>query len=434
MVMQREVSTVPGPHDIVRRELANGMVVLVRENFTSPAVVVHGYLPAGSVAEPDEKAGLAAFTASLLTRGSERRSFEEINETVEGVGASIGVSAGRHLTSFHSKSLVEDLELVLDVLADVLQHPTFPAEHLEKVRGQWLTDLRERDHDTGRMAALTFRELVYPGHPYGRSLIGYHKTAEVIGRDDVVSFYRRHYGPRGGVVVVVGAVKAETALALLEGAVGEWSGGGDWEAALPPVPKLESIVRKEVTMPGKTQSDIVLGYPGLARTDPQYYAAVLANMVLGRFGMYGRLGTNVREKQGLAYYCLSSLEAGQWPGPWYVFAGVNPGNVQRATESILEEIARMSEELVPEQELGDSKAFLTGSLPLRLETNEGMAGALLEMERYGLGLDYLYHYPDLIQSVSPAELQAVVAQYLNPQAYALAVAGPDLRQGDGEIG
>jgi len=420
--------TVPGPQDIVRHELPNGMVALVRENFTSPAVVVRGYLPAGSIAEPDDKAGLAGFTAALLTRGTENRSFEEINETVEGVGAIIGVSAGRHTTSFHSKSLAEDLELILDVLADVLRHPTFPPEHVEKVRGQWLTDLRERDHDTRRMAALTFRELAYPGHPYGRSLIGYYETAEAISRDNVVSFYRQRYGPRGGVVAMVGAVKAERALKLLEQVFGDWTGDdAATTAPLPPVPKLEGIRRKEVPMPGKTQTDIVLGYPGMARTDPDFYAALLANTVLGRFGMYGRLGSNVREKQGLAYYCLSSLEAGHGPGPWYVFAGVNPANVQRAIESILGEIARMREEPVPDEELNDSKAYLTGSLPLQLETNEGVAGALLEMERYGLGLDYLQRYPDLIYSVSAEEVQAVAAKYLNPEAYALAIAGPNPR-------
>lgn len=423
MVMQ----TVPGPQDIVRYELSNGLVALVRENFTSPAVVVSGYLPAGGVAEPGDKAGLAGFTASLLTRGTEKRSFEEINETVEGVGASVDVSAGWHFTSFSGKSLAEDLPLILDVLADVLRRPTFPAEHVEKVRGQWLTDLQERDHDTRRMAALAFRELAYPGHPYGRSLIGYHETARAIGRQDVVNFYEQHYSPQGGVLVVVGAVQSDRALALLEAAFGDWPAGSDGkDVTVPPPPPLEAIRRKEVAIPGKTQTDIVLGCPGLSRTDPDFYAALLANTVLGRFGMYGRLGTNVRERQGLAYYCLSSLEAGQGPGPWYVFAGVNPANVPRAIESILEEIIRLREELVPQDELNDCKAFLTGSLPLRLETNEGVAGALLEMERYGLGLDYLQRYPELIRSVGAAEVQVVAAKYLDPQAYALAVAGPSL--------
>jgi len=425
VVIQSRTTSMPGPDNVFRSQLRNGMVVLVRENFSSPAVVISGYVPGGSIMDTDDKAGLAAFTSTLLTRGTDQRSFEEINETVEGMGASMGVSAGRHMVSFHAKSLAEDLRPVLDVLVDSLRHPIFPAEQLEKVRGQWLTDLQERDHDTRRMANLTFRQLAYTGHPYGRSAIGYHETAAAIAREDVAQFYRQHYAPQKGVVAVVGAVTADTALRLLDDAMSDWTGDCSAEdMAQPPTPKLEQILRRDVAMPGKTQSDIALGCPGLERGAPEYYAGLLANTVLGRFGMYGRLGAKVREEQGLAYYSLSSLEAGLWPGPWYVFAGVNPDNVERAIESILEEVARMGTEFVPDDELSDSKAFLTGSLPLRLETNEGQAGAILEMERYGLGLDYLQRYHDLIHGVTAAEVQAVTARYLDPTAYALAVAGP----------
>ena len=425
MVTQRRSTSMPGPENISRSVLHNGMIVLVRENFSSPAVLITGYMPGGSIADTDERAGLAAFAATLLTRGTKRRSFEEINETVEGMGASMGVSAGRHMVSFQTKSLAEDLERVLDVLVDSLRRPTFPAEQLEKVRGQWLTDLQERDHDTRRMASLTFRQLIYPGHPYGRSSSGYHETVAAISREDVTGFYRHLYAPQKGVVAVVGAVKADTALRLLDNAMSDWTGDGSAaEMAQPPTPRLEQVLRRDVAMVGKTQSDIVLGWPGLARGAPEFYSGLLANTILGRFGMYGRLGAKVREEQGLAYYSLSSLEAGVWPGPWYVFAGVNPDNVERAVESILEEVTRMGAELVPDRELSDSKAFLAGSLPLRLETNEGQAGAILEMERYGLGLDHLQRYPGLIQGVTAAEVQAVSARYLDPGAYGLAVAGP----------
>jgi zinc protease len=393
-------------------------------------VVVSGYLSVGSVADAEDTAGLAGFTASLLGRGTELRSFDEINETVEGLGASMGFSAGRHVTSFRSKSLAADLELILEVLVDQVRCPTFPPEHVERVRGQWLTDLQERDHDTRRTAGLAFRELIFPGHPYGRSSMGYRETATAISRDDVVDFYRRNYGPQGGVVAVVGAVSADRALALLEDAFDGWQGerADPNEPALPLPPRLETIRRKSVVLPGKTQSDLVLGCVGLARRDPDYYAALVANTVLGRFGMYGRLGANVREKQGLAYYSLSSLEAGVWPGPWYVFAGVNPANVQRAVDSILLEVARMRDEPVPADELNDTKAFLTGSLPLRLETNEGMAGALLEIERHGLGLDYLHRYDGLIRGVTAAQVEAVATRYLDPKAYALAIAGPEVKE------
>jgi len=424
--------SVPGAQDIVRQELHNGMVLLVRENFSSPAVVVQGYLRTGALAEPTEKAGLAAFAAALLNRGTESRTSQQISETIEGLGASLDVSAGRHTTGFSTKSLVEDISTVLEVLADVLQRPTFPEEEIERVRMQWQADLQQRDHDTRRMAAMRFREMLYGGkgnrhgHPYGRSTIGYSDTIAAIRRQDTLDFHYQHYGPSGAVIVVVGAITADVAAELVQRYFLPWNGpkGDGTLAQEPPEVHLEGSQRQDVSMEGKTQSDIVMGWQGVARNDPDYYAAVLANTVLGRFGMYGRLGRNVREKQGLAYYCLSSLDAGIWAGPWYVFAGVNPANVDRALDSIREEVDRLLIEPVSEAELGDSKAYLTGSLPLRLETNEGVANTIVQMERYQLGLDYLHRYAGLIKTVAPADVQRVATRFLDAERYVLAVAGP----------
>ena len=417
--------SIPGPEDILRRELPNGIVVLVRENHASPSVVVSGYLRVGSYDETDEQAGLAAFTASALSRGTDRRTFDQIYEEVESVGASFGVSAGVHYTGFGGKSLAEDLPLLMDVLADVLRNPIFPPKEVEKLRGEILTDLEERAHDTRRMAALTFRELAYPkGHPYGRSSIGYVETITSISRDDLVSFYQNGYGPHGMVVALVGAVTAEEAVAQVEAAFGDWEGAGPVREPLPPVHPPQEIRQKFVPIPGKTQTDIVLGYPGPARTDPVFLDAMLCNTVLGVFGMMGRLGDRVRDEQGLAYYSYSRIEGGPGPGPWTVVAGVNPANVEKALESIRTEIRRICQELVPEPELADSQAFLVGSLPLRLETNEGVARAILEMELYDLGLDYLQRYEGLIREITPERVLAAAQTWLDPDAYVLAIAGP----------
>lgn len=417
--------SIPGPGDITRYELPNGIVVLVRENHASPAVVVSGYLKVGSADETDRQAGLASFTAAALTRGTASRSFDQIYEEVESVGATVGISGGVHHTSFGTKSLAEDLPLVMEVLADVLRHPTFPPAEVEKLRGEILTDLEERAHDTGRMAALTFRELAYPpGHPYGRSRSGYTETVSALTRDDLVAFYEGGYGPRGAVIAVVGAVDTQRALAQVEVAFGDWEGSPVSRPALPPVPAPSEVRRKEVLIPGKTQSDIVLGYAGPARTDPAFLDAALCNTILGVFGLMGRLGEHVREEQGLAYYSYSQLEGGVGPGPWTVIAGVNPANVPPALAAIGAEIRRIGQELVPPEEVADSQAFLVGSLPLRLETNEGVARSILDMERYGLGLDYLQRYGDLIRAITPQRVRAAAQKWLDPEAYALAVAGP----------
>jgi zinc protease len=417
--------SIPGPSDITRHELPNGITVLVRENHASLSVIASGYLPAGAYDERPEQAGLAAFTANGLTRGTTNRTFDQIYEEMESVGASVGVGGATHTTTFGTKSLAEDLPLALDLLADVLRHPTFPGGEIEKLRGEILTDLEERAHDTRRMAGLTFYELAYPPeHPYARSLGGYTETISALSRDDLAEFYAGGYGPQGMVIVVVGAVETAAALAQVKAAFGDWAGHTYERAPLPKVPRITKVRERLVSIPGKTQSDIILGYPGPARAEPDYLDAALCNSILGIFGLMGRLGESVREAQGLAYYSYSRVDGGLGPGPWRVIAGVNPANVERAVTSIRAEIARIREEPVGEGEMADNKAFITGSLPLRLETNGGVASAILNMERYDLGLDYLQRYADLINEITPERVQAAAQRWLDPDAYALAVAGP----------
>lgn len=417
--------SIPGPEDITRRELSNGAVVLVRENHSSPSVVINGYLPVGACDERAERAGLSAFTAGALMRGTTHRTFEQIYEELESIGASVGVSGGMHATGFATKSLVEDLPVVLDVLADVLCNPLFPRVEVNRLRGEILTDLEERAHDTRRMANLAFRELAYPQHhPYARSTGGYIETIKEIDRQDLAEFYAGGYGPRGMVIVLVGAVETARVVSQIEAAFGGWDGHTYAPASLPEVSEIVEERRRFVPIPGKTQADIILGYPGPPRTVPDFLHAIVANTILGVFGLMGRLGDNVRDEQGLAYYSFSRVDGGPGPGPWRVVAGVNPFNIERAIAGIQAEIRRICEDLVDEEELSDNKAFITGSLPLRLETNEGVAGAILNMERYSLGLDYLQRYADLIYRISAEQVRAVAQRWLDPDAYALAIAGP----------
>jgi zinc protease len=415
----------PGPHDIARYELPNGIVLLARQNKATSSVIVSGFLSVGAYDEEAELAGLADFTASALTYGTEKRTFEQIYSEVESIGASFGVSGRTHTTGFGAKSLAEDLPLMLDVLADTLRHPTFPADRIEKLRGEILADLAERAHDTRRMANLAFHELAYPqGHPYAVSSIGYPETIAAINRDDLMAFYAGGYGAAGAVIVVVGAVETDDALAQVEKAFGDWEGRTYQRQPLPDIPRIDQVRVRSAAIPDKTQSDIVLGCPGPSRMHAEFLDARVCNTILGVFGLMGRLGDKVRDEQGLAYYSYSHLSGGPGPGPWRVVAGVNPDNVSRAVDSIRGEIRRICEQPVEPEELRDSQAFLTGSMPLQLETNEGVASAILTMERYRLGLDYLQRYRDLIDRVTPERVQAAARRWLDPDAYALAVAGP----------
>ena len=214
--------SLPGPHNITRLELANGIVVLSRANPASASVVLTGSLPAGSLYDPDEKLGLAGFCASALMRGTAQHSFSEIYDILESAGASLGFSGGTHSVSFSGRSLAEDLEVLLELLAGALQRPVFPEAHVERLRAQILTALSIRDQDTAEVASLIFDQLVYRDHPYRRPEDGYPETARVIQRDDLIDFHRTIYGPRGMVLAIVGGIDPAQAVEMVQKAFADW--------------------------------------------------------------------------------------------------------------------------------------------------------------------------------------------------------------------
>ncbi len=417
--------TIPGPEDITRTTLDNGITVLVRPNFAAQSVVLSGFLNVGSLYDPTEKLGLAQFTASMLMRGTERHSFDALFDLLEANGARLGFRGHTHTTGFSGKALAEDLPLLLDLLAETLLMPAFPADEMEKLRAQWLTSLALRAQDTAEMAELTFDRLLYREHPYARPDDGFPETIQALTRDDVVAFHRQHYGPRGMVIAVVGAVSPQEAVEAVARALGAWQNPAQPEPpALPPLPPLEATVREDVAIPGKSQADVVVGAAGPARTAPDYLPAMVGNTILGRFGLMGRIGDAVREQAGLAYYAYSELHGGYGPGPWEVNAGVAPPNVEKALALIVAEIRRFVSEPVSAEELADAQAGIVGSLPLSFESNQGVAGALLTMERYGLGLDYYRRLPDLVRRVTAEEILQAARHYLDPDRLVIAVAGP----------
>ena len=417
-------SALPSPEDTLRAELPNGIVVLARANFNSPSVFLAGYLPAGSLFDPDEKLGLADFTAQALMRGTARRSFQQIYNVLETAGANLGVDGGTHTAALGGRALAEDLPLILKLLAEVLCQPAFPLKPVERLRTQLLTGLAIRAQDTTEMASLAFDQLVYAGHPYSRPDDGYLETIQAITRDDLAAFHARHYGPRGMVLAIAGAVDPSRAVELVAQALGGWRNPQQPDLpSLPPLTPLEGVVTRHVELPDKHEADLVLGVAGPARRSPDFLAASLGNHILGQFGMFGRIGKVVREQAGLAYSVYSSLSGGIGPGPWMVSAGVAPGNIAQAIDLIRVEIARFVSQPVTVEELADSQSCYIGRLPLSLESNAGVAGALLSLERYQLGLDYYPRFAGLVRAITREDVLETAGRYLHPDRLAIATAG-----------
>ena len=423
--MSNEKISLPGPDDITREVLPNGITILTRSNFNSPSVVVTGYFGAGALMDPDDKLGLAEYTSYALMRGTKTRTFDKIYNELESVGASLGFSSGVHTSGFNGRSLVEDLPLLLNLLSESLITPSFPRAEMEKLRAQLLTGLSIRAQDTSDMASMVFDEILFKGHPYSRPEDGHPETIQRITRSDLVKFHHDHYGPRGMVMAVVGAVTAEKAVGQVKRALGSWQVKGQKETpALPELKLLKKTVSKHHRIPGKSQSDLVVGTNGPRRRDPEYMPASLGNNILGQFGMMGRIGEVVREKSGLAYYAYSSLSAGIGPGSWEVSAGVNPQNVKQALDLIKDELKRFVQEGVTEDELADSKANFVGRLPLSLESNGGVANALLNIERHQLGVDYYRRYPAFVNEVTREDVLNTARKFIDVDRLAIAVAGP----------
>lgn len=413
------------PDDIYRVVLSNGITILARSNFNSPSVSIGGYISAGAIFESDEKLGLADFVASALMRGTQKHTFDAIYNELESVGASMGFDSGVHTTGFGGRSLVEDLPLLLKLLSETLQQPTFPKDEIEKMRAQMLTGLAMRAQDTSDMAAMAFDRMLFDGHPYSRPGDGFVETIQSITRKDIEKFHRNYFGPRGMVIAIVGAINPKKAAEAVENALGGWQVSGQVDAPVLPQPKaIKKTIKHHHTLADKSQSDLVIGMIGPRRKDPEFFSASLGNSVLGQFGMMGRIGEVVREKSGLAYYASSSLNAGTGPGSWEISAGVNPKNLNKAIDLIEKELKRFVKSGVTKEELADSQANYIGRLPLSLESNNGVVSAILNIERYGLGFDYYQRYENMVRAVTRADVLETARKYIDPERLVISTAGP----------
>lgn len=423
--------SLPGPEDIYRTVLPNGITVLARSNPVSPSVAVSGYLTAGSLYDPPDKLGLASFTASCILRGTQTRSHQQLFDELESVGATLGFSASTHTLGFGGRCLVEDLPLLLRLMAECLTQPAFPADQVERVRSMTMTFFAIRAQDTGQMASLTFDETLYAGHPYGYPEDGNPETLAGISRQDLVDFHRKHYGPRGMVLGAAGAIEPEAFAALASEIFGSWTNPNQpVEPALPAVNPPTSPVRRHIFIPGKTQADLVMGTLGPRRQDAEYPAAALGNNILGQFGMMGRMGEVIREKSGLAYSASTSLNAGREAGSWEIYAGVNPANLEQTIALAMAEINRFIREPVSPDELSNSQSNFIGRLPLSLESNHGVVLGLVNLERYQLGLDYFLNYASTYQSITAGQILETARRFLVPSQFITISAGSQANEAE----
>ncbi|MBI5166818.1 MAG: insulinase family protein [candidate division NC10 bacterium] len=403
-----------------RAVLDNGMVLLVGERPALPIVTVSLLVKAGSAAESFEKAGLATLTAALLTHGTQRRTALEISEEIEFVGGSLGASAGYDTSTVDLTVLKKDLDLGLELLADVLLRPTFPEEELKRKVREIQAAIKRKKEEPGEVAQKAFSEMVFGVHPYGRPVEGTEESLGRITRQDLLEFHRAFYLPNNSIMAVAGDVTIEEMVTKLTRYLAPWKPGRVRESPMPEMLRKERPLVKKVHR-NITQANILLGHLGLSRSNPDYYAVLVMNYILGGGAFASRLWENIRENRGLAYDVSSHFLPRRFPGAFQVELQTQNESANTAIEEVLKEIRRIREEPVSDQELEEAKAYLTGSFPFKIDTNPKVAGLLASIEYYGLGLDYVASYPRLIGAVTKGEVLRVARKYLDPEGYVLVV-------------
>jgi zinc protease len=408
-----------------RSVLRNGGVIISKAAHTVPAVTIQVSVRAGSIYDTDELLGISHLTSRVIDRGTVNRTTDEIAEALDARGVALTVTANRHVLMIGCTCLSEHFEEMLDLVGDIVMNAAFADEEVAKRKGEVLNAIRQDEDNPAATAMHALFEMLYPNaHPYGRPAKGRVETVNRIARADLIAFHRARFAPSTLMAIIVGDVDRERATAAGERVFGAWSAPVPSEVTLPHPTADRSRLERIIPMMNKTQTDIAYGFTTIVRSDPAFYAYTLMNNALGQYGIGGRLGDSIRERQGMAYYVFSSFDANIVEGPLVIRAGVNPANVERAIASIDEEIRRIAADGISADELADCKQYLIGSIPRLLETNAAIATFLQTAEFFGLGLDHDLRLPSLLDSVTADEVIGAARRSLDASRASIVVAGP----------
>jgi zinc protease len=387
------------------KTLGNGLKVIVVEQHELPLVSVQMLFPAGKLYEAADKAGISEATASLLTQGTTSRNAQQIAAAIDQVGGSLNASPGADTSSAFLRVTTDQIDLGLDLLADVILHPSFPDAEIDRWRRQALNGLQLRDSNARGLADEAFERALFGRHPYGSPSSGTLESVGSITRDDLIAFHRRQYVPQGSVLAIVGDVKPADAFARVERALGGWKGDkapAPTKFEVPPAGQKLRIVA--IDMPGTVQTEIRIGQVGIAYTDPDYFKAQVYNSVVGN-GASGRLYQEVRRKRGLSYGASSGWTERLQPGRFRAQTSTKTESTVEALDLMLDVFRTAQSQPVPDAELTSAKTLLSGSFPLQIETPEAIGGQVIDASFYGLGKEFLDSYRTRIDAVTAADVQ-----------------------------
>lgn len=404
---------------VERMVLSNRLVLLVSEEHSLASVTCRLLIDGGSRRDPAGKGGLANLTARGLLQGTAGRDAGAFNRALDSIGASLNASVHRDYATLSMRVLKKDLDHGISLFMEALTQPVFPAEEIEREVQRTLAAIQTAEENPARVAAKTFRSTLFRAGPYAHPVEGTRESVSGLTRDEAVQFFQTFYHPNKAIMAVTGDITMGEVNEKFIPPLTRWSRGreadGDFTNSFANGPKTVKINREI------TQANIILGHMGIRRENPDYYALSVMNHILGGGGFGSRLFEEIRVKRGLAYGVHSGFDSGISIGSFRIVLQTKNESSREAVSICIREMKEMQKEMVSEEELERAKKYLTGSFPLRLDTQQELAHFLVQVEFYKLGLDYPEKYPELIRSITREDILRTAKTYLHPENYILVI-------------
>ncbi len=426
--VDRSKPPAPGPAPTVtlpaiqKRALSNGVPVLIVEQHEVPVAQIDLILKSGTAADPAGKYGLASFTAAMLDEGAGSRDALQIADAIDYLGAELTTGSGVDASSVRLHVPTARLAEALPIMADVALRPTFPAAEIDRLRDERLTDLQQARDDPAEIIRAAFPLVVFGAqHRYGTGGAGTTATIKAFSGDDLRAFHAAQYQPGRAALLVVGDVKPDAVVPLLERAFGSWKGTAAGAAPVSPPAQLRARRVVIVDKPGAAQSQIRIGWVGVPRSTPDYYAIEVLNTILGG-SFTSRLNQNLREQHGYAYGAASAFDMRRVAGSFLAAAGVQTDKTGESVGEFFKEFADILRP-IPADEVARAKNYVALSYPRNFETTRDIAAELADMIVYDLPADYFNTYVQKIQAVTPEQVQAAARNYIQPDKFAVVIVG-----------
>ncbi len=401
--------------------LSNGLRVLMMEKHQVPLVQINVLVKAGSANDPADRIGLASLTADMMDEGAGDRDALAFADAVDFLGAQLSVRAGTHAITASLFTPVSKLNEALPLLTDVVLHPRFPADELERKRTSRLTSLLQAHDEPSAVASVLFARALFGDHPYGRPSVSTEASLRAMKIDDLRGFHDTYFRANNAALVVVGDVEPAAMLQALEATFGKWEAGD-----IPAVKWAEpaQVTRRQVLLvdkPGAAQSEIRIGRIGAARSTPDYDALEVMNTALGG-SFTSRLNQNLREDKGYTYGAGSGFGFRLLPGPFLASSAVQTDATAAALQEFFKEFDGIREPM-SDEELTRAKNYVALSFPSGFQSVRGIAGSVNDIAEYALPLDYFNGYVDRILGVAPGEVLDVARRYVHPTTMLIVVVG-----------